>query len=122
METSKRNFMDPTDLDDPGYALLKVQIHNALRDTIDKMDLRDCEEGQVSVKIALKTEEAVLPYKLDTVKKLSVDWKVTGQITEKTQQDGDIFDADKFYMTVDHGGRMILKRIEEPQHSIDEYL
>ena len=122
METSKRQFMDPTDLDDPAYGLLKIQIHNVLKDTIDKMDLRDCDEGAVTIKISLKTEETALPYRLDTVKKLSVDWKLTGQITEKTQSDGDLYEADKFYMATDDRGNPILKRIEDAQHSIDEFI
>ena len=122
METIKRKIMDPTDIDDPAYCLLKIQIHNVLNETIDKMDIRDCDEGAVTIKISLKTEETALPYKENTVKKLSVDWKVTGQITEKTQTDGDLYDADKYYMAVDDSGKMILKRIEEAQHTMDEYI
>lgn len=120
MET-KRNLIE-LKIDDPAFALLKIQIDNLLKDTIMKMADRSCDEGAVSIKISLKTEEANLPITHDLVDKLSVDWKLTGQIVEKKQADGNIYDAHEYYLDWDDPKNPTMRLIKDAQHSIDEYM
>lgn len=117
----KRNRMIP-EIDDPMFALLKVQINNELRDTIRKMRARESDEGTVTVKILLTTEEAAVPYKSDYAEKLSINWKLTGQIVEKSQADGLVLNADQYYLEFDEDGKPYMQRIQQAQHEIDEYL
>lgn len=109
-------------IDDPAFALLKVQIDNLLRDTITKMTDRSSDEGSISIKIMLKTQEASLPYQQDLVEKLSIDWKLTGQIVEKTQTDGNVYDADQFYLDWENPKNPVMRRIPKAQREIHEYL
>lgn len=119
--SEKRNRMNP-EIDDPMFALLKVQINNELRDTIKKMRARESDEGTVTIKILLTTEEAAIPNQSDYVEKLRINWKLTGQIVEKSQADGNVLNADQYYLTFDEEGKPYMQRIQDGQHEIDEYL
>lgn len=109
-------------IDDPAFALLKIQIDNHLRSTISNMVDRNSDEGAISIKIKLKTEEYDLPNRGDLVDRLSVNWTITGQIVEKEQADGNIYDADQYYLSWDDPKHPVLKRIPKAQHEISEYL
>lgn len=120
--SEKRKFINPADIDDPAYALLKVQINNALKKVSKDMEEMGSEDGNVTIKIMLSTEEAAVPYKADYVQKLSVGWKVTQQITIKDQADGGIYDWAQYYLEFDADGIPVMKKIQDAQHEIDEYL
>lgn len=119
--SEKRKVMN-LEIDDQAFALLKVQINNALKGVVTSMRDHGSDEGTVTVKIALSTEEAAVPDKGDYVEKLSVDWKLTVQIPLKSQTDGGIYDADQYYLDFDENGKPYMQRIQQAQHEIDEYL
>jgi len=70
----------------------------------------------------LSTEEAAVPYKSDYVEKLMIGWKLTGQIVEKSQADGNVLNADQYYLDFDEDGKPYMQRIQQAQHEIDEYI
>lgn len=119
--SEKRQKMN-LEIDDPAFELLKVQINNELNNTVSKMRLRESDEGTVTIKIQLSTIEAAVPYKSDYVEKLMIGWKLTGQIVEKSQADGNVLNADQYYLDFDEDGKPYMQRIQQAQHEIDEYL
>lgn len=116
-----REYMEIS-INDQCFSLLKIQIDNLLKDTLTKMADRGTDEGAISIKITLKTEETALPNKMDMVEKLAIDWKLTGQIVEKTQADGNVYEADQYYLDWDDPKHPVLRRIPKAQHTVDEYL
>lgn len=118
---NKRPIME-MEIDDPAFALLKVQINNALKDVLGKMVETETEDGKITISITLGTEEVVVPYREDYVNQLKVNWKVARQITLKDSTDGNVWGSENYYLEFDEHGKPYMKRIQQAQHEIDEYL
>ena len=119
MERDKRETME-LNIEDPAFSLMRIQLSGEIKKAVAQMEEAGVEEADVSVKIKIGKSESFVPSG-EIVDKLKIDYKITRSITLKEQADGDVTELDQYAMVYDAEGNLFLRRIEDPQHKIDEY-
>ena len=120
MERDKRETMELS-IEDPAFALLRIQFDGALKRAVDQMDLKNVDEATISVKVKITKDEKYIQNR-PAADVLNISYKIDQQIVVKEQSDGDITELEQFEMTYDDRNNLVLQRIHDPQHKIDEYL
>ena len=119
--TEKERLSMELDVEDPAFSLMRIQLSGELKKAFRQMDDVNAEEATVTMKVRLCKIEGRTPAG-SACEKLEMDYKITRAVTLKEQAGGPVTELNKFEIAYDDQGEQYLRRIDDPQHKIEEYL
>ena len=108
-------------IEDPAFGLMRLQFNGALHRVIDSMEIKDVDESTVTMKVKIQKEMKAIENR-EPAQVLNISYKISSQLVLKEDTDGDLPEIKEFEMEFDDRGHLIMQRIYDPQHKIDEYM
>ena len=105
----------------PEFELMRLQLGTALKLAIKQMDEARVDDADVTMKIKLRRHNDFVENG-EIVTKLSMDYKITRQVSLKDYSDGTCTSLDGFELIFDAEGNPYLREIPKGQQTLDDYI